>query len=394
MGDLPGPVRLLVAGTFVNKLGTFILPYLAVVLQRDLHLTAAHAGLLMGAFGFGSLCSVLAGGWLTDALGRKRTLSISLLGSGALAIAMAFTRSLPVFATVLVVYGFLGDLYRPAASAVIGDLLPSGQRAVGFAALRMSLNLGFAFGMVLGGVLADFDWRLLFVGDGLTTMAYGAITTAFLPETRPAPHEGPPPQSPWRDPVFLQMMAASFLFSMAFFCDFTVFPLTVAHAGYPSVVYGALVGVNGLLIAIFEVSLVDAFRRLRRLRLAAAGALLTGAGFSLLAVRQHWLPFLLCVLVWTAGEILAAPQQSAFVTDWAPPPARGRYLATFQASWVLALAVNPPVALPLYARLGDRGFWPLVVVVTLVSAALLQRLDRIDRPENLRGLARREPQPA
>jgi hypothetical protein len=35
---LPAPVRLLVAGSFVNKLGTFIIPYLTLVLRKDFQL--------------------------------------------------------------------------------------------------------------------------------------------------------------------------------------------------------------------------------------------------------------------------------------------------------------------------------------------------------------------
>ena len=40
---LPAPVRLLVAGSFVNKLGTFIIPYLTLVLRKDFQLPDAAA---------------------------------------------------------------------------------------------------------------------------------------------------------------------------------------------------------------------------------------------------------------------------------------------------------------------------------------------------------------
>ena len=98
------------------------------------------------------------------------------------------------FVPLLVAFGFIADLYRPAASAVIGDLLPSSERATGFAGLRMAVNLGWASGTALGGLLADWDWRLLFLGDGLTTLAYGVLVYFTIPETRPTsppstPHE-------------------------------------------------------------------------------------------------------------------------------------------------------------------------------------------------------------
>ena len=107
---------------------------------------------------------------------------------------------------------------------------------------------------------------------------------------------------------------------MIFFSDMTVLPLTVTvSAGYPAVVYGLLVGLNGLLIALFEISVVAALQHRRRLRVAALGARLCGIGFGLTGLLLHWSWFLFAILLSTAGEILTSPQQMAFVADWAPP---------------------------------------------------------------------------
>ena len=139
-------MRLLLVGTLVNKLGTFIVPYLTLVLLRDFHMAEGEVALLLFAYGAGSVVSILAGGVLTDRLGRRRTLLLSLLGSGVLAVVMGLLPSPRFFVPLLVAFGFIADLYRPAASAVIGDLLPSSERATGFAGLRMAVNLGWASG--------------------------------------------------------------------------------------------------------------------------------------------------------------------------------------------------------------------------------------------------------
>jgi len=392
---LPAPVRLLVAGTFVNKLGTFIVPFLTLVLRKEFGLDDAKVGWLLLAYGAGSLVSILVGGFLTDRLGRRVTLLLSLLGSGVLAVSLGFVSALRVFAPLLVLLGFVADLYRPAASAIIGDLLPSTQRATGFAALRTAVNLGFAVGMSLGGVIADWNWRVLFFADGVTTLLFGAVVYVFIAETRPgedgaAPAaDGAPMRgaSPWRDGVFVQMLLVSLLFSLMFFSHITELPLTITmSAGYPAALYGVLVAVNGLLIALFEMSAVARLRPYRRLRVAALGTLVTGLAFSMAGLARHWTWFLLVVVLYTAGEILTSPQKMAFVTDWAPPAARGRYLAFYQATWSVAMAFNPVLFLPLRARLGDAAFWPLMMLLAGPSALLLLKLDRkADRPERLRG---------
>lgn len=389
---LPGTVQVLLLGTFINRLGTFILPFLALVLRREFGLTPRQVAAILSAYGAGTLLSILAGGILSDRLGRRRTLLVSLLGSGVLATTMAAAPSLPIFVAMLMGLGFLADLYRPAASALIGDLLPSAQRAVGFGALRMAVNLGFAGGMALGGVVADWSWRALFLGDGLTTLLFGLLVFLSIPEPpreRPASDQAPPSPvaSPWRDVVFLQAVAVAFSFSLVFFSFVTVLPLTVTlAAGYPARTYGALMAVNGLSIAFLEVSVAQALGGCRRLRVAALGMLLAGLGFGIGGLILHWSWFLLSLLIWTAGEILVSPQQQAFIADWAPPNARGRYLSLFQASWSLAFAVNPLLSVPLHARLGDAAFWLLMVPISLPGALLLLRLDRVaDQPHLLRG---------
>ena len=59
LAALPGPVRLLVIGTLVNKLGTFIMPYLTLVLRREFRLEPGQVGLLLAAQGVGSLAAIL-----------------------------------------------------------------------------------------------------------------------------------------------------------------------------------------------------------------------------------------------------------------------------------------------------------------------------------------------
>jgi MFS family permease len=390
--SLPPTVQVLVAGTFVNKLGTLIIPYLTLVLRREFDLDERRIGLLMLAYGLGSLTSILTGGWLTDRLGRRVTLLLSLTGSGAVAVTLGLVSTIAVFAPLLVLLGFLADLYRPASSSIIADLLPSERRATGFAALRMAVNLGFSVGMMLGGFLADWSWRVLFLGDGLTTLAFATVVWRFIPETRQA-HAGwaeSAAPSPWRDVVFLQMLLLSFGWCLVFFSHMTELPLTITlGAGYAPWLYGVLVGLNGLLIGLFEVTVVERLRPYRRLKVAAVGTLVVGLGFASVAVARHWTWFLVVVLAYTAGEILASPQKMAFVSDWAPPEARGRYLAWYQATWSLAMALNPILFLPLQARLGDSLFWPLTFLIVAPCAALLWRLDgTADRPELLRGSTR------
>jgi len=292
-----------------------------------------------------------------------------------------------VFTPLLIAFAFFADLYRPASSAIIADLLPSADRAVGFAALRMAINLGFGCGVMVGGFLADVSWRLLFFGDGVTTLLFGVLVYLRVPETQHPASTTAPAGHPLRDRVFLLVLLSTFVYCMAFYADFIVLPLTVTKvAGYPAHVFGLVVSVNGFLIAAFELTAVDWLRRFRRLRVASLGVLTTATGLGVMGLSLHWSGFLVSMVLITIGEILTLPQQSAFVTDWAPPEMRGRYLGAASAAWGLGAAAAPIVLLPLHGWLPEPAFWAVLGLVTLPAGAVLLYLDRTaDHPERLRG---------
>ncbi len=388
---LPPTVRLLVYGTFVNKLGTFIIPFLTLVLSREFRLDAAQTGAAIFAYGVGSIVSILTGGYLSDRLGRRRTLLISLLGSGVLAISMGFAPSLGVFIGLLLLFGFVADLYRPASSAIVGDLLPSSQRAVGFAALRVAINLGFAGGVALGGFLADWNWRPLFWGDGITTLLFGAVVYLAIVETRPAVAAAARArgvtEGPWRDRIFQVTIASYFIYALLFFSAFTILPLTLTQsAGYPSRFYGWLLALNGLIVGGLEIPAVHWLGRFRRLRVVALGMVVAGFGLAMTGLSFHWAWLTASVLLWTLGEILSMPLHMAFVADWSPPASRGTYLGLYSATGSLGLALNPVVFLTLHGSMDESSFWILAGSVAVVPALVCWRLNRIaDRPALLRG---------
>src|SRR5215469_2695468 len=72
-GGLPRPFWVLWAGTLVNRLGTFVEPFLALYLTGTRHLSLAEAGAVLAAYGAGSVPSQLIGGSLSDRIGRRAT---------------------------------------------------------------------------------------------------------------------------------------------------------------------------------------------------------------------------------------------------------------------------------------------------------------------------------
>src|SRR5206468_7664734 len=124
---------------FLNKFGTFVLPFLAIYMT-GLGYTAAEAGVAIAAYGIGTLCASLLGGYLADRLGRRKTIVLSMFSVAVAMLCLSQARGLPMIILLSAVAGLTGELYRPASTALLADLVPAGQRVTAFAAYRMALN--------------------------------------------------------------------------------------------------------------------------------------------------------------------------------------------------------------------------------------------------------------
>src|SRR5258708_33094465 len=101
------------------------MPLLALYLTGPRGLAVQPAGLVISLYGAGVLGSAPLGGFLADRIGRRPTLILALVLGAFAMLHLAFARAPAHIAAAAFLLGLLGDLYRPAVSAVIADLAPS-----------------------------------------------------------------------------------------------------------------------------------------------------------------------------------------------------------------------------------------------------------------------------
>src|SRR4029079_11545455 len=120
------------------------------------------------AFGFGSILGSYLGGRLTDRFGHYHVQVLSLLLNGIFFILLGQMHTLVQFAICIFVLSSLGESFRPANSAAIAVYSNETNRIRCYSLNRLAVNLGWAIGPAIGGILASMDYQLLFWVDGLT----------------------------------------------------------------------------------------------------------------------------------------------------------------------------------------------------------------------------------
>jgi MFS family permease len=370
---LPRAAWFLYAGTLLNRFGSFVLVFLALYLAKR-GFAPADIGLAVGAYGAGSLGAALLGGSLADSLGRRRTIAVSMFGSAAVMLGLSQATALALILPLTALAGLAAELYRPASQALLADIVPEGQRMAAFGVYRFAINLGFAFGPATAGLLADRSFFLVFLGDALTSAAYGAIALLFLPEGTHVRVEdeqrGAGLRTILRDAPFLVFLFATFAIAFVYQQSSIGLPLHVHHVGLSNGTYGALLSVNGALIVLLELPLIAFTQHRPPVQTIALGQLLVGLGFGLVGIA-HSVPALTAtIVVWTLGEMIGAPPAGAYVASLAPAHMRGRYNGAWSLMWALGLVVGPTVGGVLFQH-GESLLWIACLGLGVGSALLL-----------------------
>lgn len=373
MTSLPRAIWVLCAGTFINRFGGFVFPFL-VLYVIHLGYTAAQAGVVAGAYGLGSFFAAGLGGELADRLGRRVTIAASMFASAAAMVALADAHGLVLVTSLAGFAGLAAEVYRPAAGALIADLAPPGSRVSAFAAYRFAINVGVAAGPAVAGLLTSRSFTLLFLGDAATSIIFGSAALVALPaETRRlavAPEAPGLVRAVRADRAFLRFLLAATVSAMVYFQSQSTFALQVHADGLPNTLYGLLLSLNGLTIIALEVPLTSLTRRLPARPVIAAGMLLVGAGFGLVGVARTPLALALTVLVWTLGEMVKDPIASAYVADRAPAHLQGRYQGAYGLTSAIGLGLGPVLGALVFAR-SPHALWALCGALGVGSAVLL-----------------------
>ena len=370
---LPRPVWILFAGTFINRFGQFVMPFLVIYLTK-IGYSTAKAGLALGAYGVGHVVASSLGGHLADRIGRRHTIVLSMFGSAASLMGLSQARSyIPIVVLTMITASF-GELYRPAAQALLADLMPEGQRVFSFAMYRFAVNLGVAAGPAMAGFLAEHSFFYLFAGDALTSVVYGVIALFALPQGLRTYQKGERLGEALRvaahDSRFVIFLVATLLAAIIDMQMGSTFALHVTWLGFPPRVYGMLISLNAVLVIALELVITNYTQRLSPRPVIALGYLLWGLGFALTGMART-IPLLAgTVVIWTLGEMAASPLAGAYVAQIAPEKYRGRYMGLLVTMWSVALCVGPPVGAFLFER-NRAALWAACGALGLLSAALL-----------------------
>ncbi|MGH8879658.1 MAG: MFS transporter, partial [Stackebrandtia sp.] len=335
----------------ISKAGGFVVIIMTLYLTSKQGLTESRAGLIVGMFGLGGAAGVLVGGVCADRLGRKPTMVIAAAAAAASLGTLANLTEPLVIGVFVAAYGFASAAFGPSAIAAIADVVRPEERDRAFNLMFWAINLGMGAAALLAGFLAQFSFALLFWLDAGATAITGVMILLAVPETLRSKRSGSVslPASRgrfidvWRDGVYMTFVSLVFLQSFVWAQAQTTLPLAMTGDGLSESDYGVVLAIGSAMIIGGQLVIPKLTTRFSKATALSMALAFFAIGFGSVGLVAGFTGYVVCAVIWTIGNMMAAPPNATVIADLSPEHMRGRYQGVFSLTHSVANFAAPAI---------------------------------------------------
>jgi DHA1 family tetracycline resistance protein-like MFS transporter len=393
------PLVVIFAAIALDAVGIgLIFPILPRLLESVAHTqnTAPVIGIMIALYAVMQFIFAPVLGALSDNLGRRPVLLISLVGAAINYVAMAFAPQLWMLLLGRAIAG-LTSANMSVATAYVTDISPEDKRARRFGLFNAMFGAGFIVGPVLGGLLGDYWLRLPFIAAAALNAGNLLLALFVLPESH----------TPARQKIDLAALnplrPLRWVFSMKGLVPVVLVFFILAATGEAYGTCWALWGFDafrwngfwiGLSLGTFGacLTLAQAFlpgpatKYLGERNAVLVGiACACGALVAMAFAKQGWIVFAIMPVFALGG--IGTPAFQALATRQVDAARQGQFQGVLASAVSLASIVGPLVFSTFYFLVQKRwpgAIWLSVVVIYAIAVPLVFRGTRTAGPASRR----------
>jgi MFS family permease len=360
-----------------------LIPVLPLYAER-LGATPFQVGMILTVYAVCQLVFLPAWGWVSDCVGRRPVVLVSLLGT---VLSFGFLAIADTIEMIYLARGLAGFFAASigTAQAVVTDVTSPSERARGMGVIGAAFGLGMIVGPMLGGALAALDPKLPFYSIAALAAANGLLAWLWLPETRTSGRREPR----WRDlgealvPAPLRLLAAVHdrrvgLYLYLYFHMFTAFAVLESMITlYLALRFGANeLAIAGVFAWIGFVLAVTQGVLLRRLverfgehRLVGLGLLAMGIGLAGIAEAPAFAWYYAIGTLIAFGNAITFPSFTSLYSKACREGQAGELLAQSQSMATTGRIAGPLAAGVVMQNVGLGA--PFLLAAAMMGVALL-----------------------
>lgn len=353
-----------------------VLPILPLYAQR-FDASPTTVGLLVASFSLAQFVFAPIWGRVSDRVGRKPVLVLSLVGTAVGSLITGLAGTLWVLFAGRIIDGISGASVS-VAQASVTDLAPPEQRSRLLGLLGAAFGLGFVAGPAIGALAALGGPHVPFLVAAALAGVNAIVAAVRMPETRPRSPAGarPPVTAEAKVPRDLRpLLVVAFTSLVAFSAFEATFALFgERRLGFSLASTGVVFTVIGVLIAAANAGLVQpTVHRVGEAGALRLGLICNGLGLALLPAVHSWAVLAPALLLLTVGQGLVTPTLAATVAGRVGDERRGAALGAQQSAGGLARVVGPVLGGVMFDRIGLGAPYLAGVVLVALAVVVLSR---------------------
>ena len=344
---------LIIFTVLVDVIGLgIVIPVLPFYVQ-SFGASAFMVTILLAVFSLFSFFSAPFLGSLSDRIGRRPILVVSILSTALGWIIFASAKSLAILFLGRIIDGLAAGNFSTAQSYLVDIAKDDKEQTTNLGIIGAVFGIGFILGPLLGGVLGSISHSFPFWFVGFLALVNAGLAWRFLPESHHHLDKNKAiqfnPLSPIKrallNKALLPNFASWFLFGLAAVSMNSVFALYLGSAfGYDHFVAGLLFTGVGVIIALNQGVALKHFwlKHFSEPNLEFWLLLLFTTGFLLMAWHSWWQFLVGLVLVTFGQSVLRVVMTSQIVS--ANPQNRGELLGILSSIASLGMILAPLIA--------------------------------------------------
>lgn len=331
----------IIIGTMFGRLVTSMsIPFLSIYLTQVLGASPTQTGITVAVSSLAGVLASFYGGYISDIVGRKIVMLISVFGWAAVFFGFSVAQHLWVFFLVNTLNGLCRSVFEPTSRALLSDITPPESKLLVFNLRYAAINLGVVFGPIIGLQLGSAESTFPFLIAGIVYVAYGIVLFMQFKAHRSSMPDRTQAQAPrllealtitGKDRVFLPVLLGTI------FCvlGYGHFGSTMAqylamntHFTNGGQLFSYMLSLNAITVLVVQYPIVRTASKFPPIVPLILGNICVALSLLLVGLAGGVALLMISVVLFTIGEVLLFTMMDMLIDRIAKPEMKGTYFGT------------------------------------------------------------------
>ncbi|MEK4880218.1 MULTISPECIES: MDR family MFS transporter [Paenibacillus] len=331
----------IIIGTMFGRLVTSMsIPFLSIYLTQVLGASPTQTGITVAVSSLAGVLASFYGGYISDIVGRKIVMLISVFGWAAVFFGFSVAQHLWVFFLVNTLNGLCRSVFEPTSRALLSDITPPESKLLVFNLRYAAINLGVVFGPIIGLQLGSAESTFPFLIAGIVYVAYGIVLFMQFKAHRSSMPARTQAQAPrllealtitGKDRVFLPVLLGTI------FCvlGYGHFGSTMAqylamntHFTNGGQLFSYMLSLNAITVLVVQYPIVRTASKFPPIVPLILGNICVALSLLLVGLAGGVALLMISVVLFTIGEVLLFTMMDMLIDRIAKPEMKGTYFGT------------------------------------------------------------------